>query len=359
MNVKIILLVSVLITFSGMSVIAFDDVSDGADPADAITDGTGDAEPVKYIAALGYAPALTVAMVGEIDKIIAVTTYSTYEYTKDERLKDLHAKDVGSIYSAINNDYVLTWLLQWAEANNVDKNDIGIILTGYPNAIVLGNVLSSFGFNNVLAYNNITEWDDIIDCVKKISIMATGEISSVVEDMELVKATIDKGLEGITEKRKGLAVWYSTANGEYQVNNTGSISVSLIEAAGGINIAYNPSISGQRYGDVTTVIQMAEANPDMVIFIANQSVSNFRSAALPQNSDVTVIAVNPNWNNYAPDAAEGLWAFASALYPDLFEGDVQIIDDEQSNPDLLLYAAAGIMVTMVIIGLAYFFMRKP
>ena len=359
MNVRIISLVSVLILFSGMSAVVFGDVSDGADPTTATADGTGDAEPVKYIATLGYAPTLTVAMLGEIDKIIAVTMYSTYEYTKDERLKDLNAEDLGSIYYESNNAYIVSWLIQWAGTNYVDLNDIGIILTGYPNAITLGNELKTIGFKNVLAYNNITEWDDIIDCVKKISIMATGEVSSVVNDMELIKTTIDERLEGITEKAKGLAVWYSTGNGEYQVNNKGSISASLIQAAGGINIAYNDSIDGQRYGDVSTVVQMVEANPGLVIFLSNQNVSDFRNTVLGGDSSIPVIFVNPNWNNYDPDAADGLWAFACALYPDLFEGDAPHTDDGSSSSDILLYLTAGIIVIIIILGAAYFFMRKP
>jgi ABC-type Fe3+-hydroxamate transport system substrate-binding protein len=367
MNAKILSVISILILFSGMSAVILGSVSDGADPTTATSDISGyedDVEPARYIATLGYAPTLTVAMLGEIDKIVAVTTYSTYEYTKDERLKDLNAADLGSIYSANNNDYVVTWFLQWTDENDVDLSDVAIILTGYPNAITLGNELKKVGFEKVLAYNIITEYSDIVDCVREISILATGEVSSIVDDMELVKATIDVGLGGISEKAKGLAVWYSTASGEFQVNNTGSISTSLIEAAGGINIGYDPSVTGQRYGNISTVVQLIEANPDVVIFLSDtyfdsHTIGDFRETVLGGNEDIPILRMIPYWNNYDPDAAEGLWAFACALYPDLFKGEAPHYDDGTTKSNILLYAAAGFVVVIIIAGVAYFFMRKP
>ncbi|MCL2295744.1 MAG: hypothetical protein FWC29_01505 [Methanomassiliicoccaceae archaeon] len=364
MNAKLILLISVLILFSGLPIAAFSDVSDGAEPA-VITDGTGRTfvynEPTEHIVTMGYASTLTVAMLGEIDKIIAVDTYSTYEYTKDERLKDLDAVNLGSIYAASNNDKIVTQFAQWVQAGKMSLDDT-IILTAYSNANVLRNLLmNEVGFTHVLIYLSITTYEQIVDFVRSMSIIVTGEVSRIVDDMNLVKETIDDRLEGITEKAKGLGVWYTASSGEFSVGNRGSITVSLIEAAGGINVAYNSSVSSSTYGDKSKIIQLVEANPDVVIFLSasySKSVGDFRNEVLGGNSSVKILLIDKNWNNYDPDAAEGLWAFACAMYPDLFEGPAPHTE-ESSGSNLLMFAAAGTALAVVILIAAYFLMRRP
>ena len=366
MNTKLISLISLLILFSGLSAAVFGGISGASEPT-TITDGTGRSfeytEPAEHIVTMGYASTLTVAMVGEIGKIIAVDTYSTYSYTKDDRLKDLNAMDMGSIYTASNNDKITTQFLQWVEDGTMSLHDT-IVLTSYSNALVLRDQLNSYGFDHVLVYLSVTSYDQIVDFVRSMSIIATGDVSKIVNDMELVKTTIDEGLVGNTEKAQGLGVWYTTSTGEFSVGNSGSITVSLIEAAGGTNIAYNPSVTSTTYGNASTIIQLVEANPDVVIFLpanylnSGKTVSDFRNTILGGDANVTILPVDANWNNYDPDAADGLWAFASAMYPDLFEGPTPQTD-ESSGSNLLLYAAAGIVVVIIILGAAYFMIMRP
>jgi len=311
---------------------------------------------------MGYASTLTVAAMGEIDKIIAVDMYSTYDYTKDERLKDLKAKDLGSIYTASNNDKITTQFLQWVESGEMSLHDT-IILTTYSNANVLREQLNNLGFDRVLVYLSVTTYDQIVDFVESISVIVTGGISNIAEDMKLVRSTIDERLEGVEEKAKGLGVWYTISTGEFSVGNRGSITVSLIEAAGGINVAYNSSVSSTTYGNASTIIQLVEANPDLVIFLpANymreNSVSDFRNEILGGDSSITIIPVNAYWNNYDPYAAEGLWAFACAMYPDLFEGPTPHTD-EPSGTNPLTYAVVGAVFVVVILSFAYFAIMRP
>ncbi|MDR2698675.1 MAG: hypothetical protein LBB30_03230 [Candidatus Methanoplasma sp.] len=363
MNVKKVPAVSMVILLAGLWFAAFGGVSEGAEPVK-ITDGTGRVfeytQPTERIVTMGYASTLTVAMLGEIDKIIAVDTYSTYDYTHDERLKDLDAANMGSIYTASNNDKIMTQFLQWVEGGKMSLDDT-IVLTTYSNANLLRDQLNDAGFNYVLVYLSVTSYGGVVDFVRSMSIIVTGEVSSIVDDMELVKTTIDERLIGVTNKAKGMGVWYSTSLG-LQVNNTGSISVSLIDSAGGLNVAYNPSVSAARYGDSSTIIQMVDRNPDVVIFLSDtytlsHSVSDFRNTLLG-GKDVSVVIVDSAWNNYCPDAAEGLWAFACALYPDLFEGPAPRTD-ESSEPEVLPYAAVGFVAVVFTAGMAYFFLRRP
>ena len=365
MNVKLISLVSMLIMFSGVSAAVVGCVSDGAEPT-VITDGTGRSfvytEPAEHIVTMGYASTLTVAAMGEIDKIIAVDTYSTYNYTKDERLKDLDAADLGSIYSSVNNDYIVSHFLQWTDSGEMNFDDT-IILTAYSNAIALREKLEAVGFTHVLVYLSVTTYDQIVDFVESVSIIVTGGISTIVEDMKLVKSTIDERLEGVTDKAKGLGVWYTLSTGEFTVGNRGSITVSLIEAAGGINIAYNPSISSTTYGNASNIVQLVEANPDVVIFLPanymrDKTVSDFRNNILGGDNSVTIVPMNAYWNNYDPYAAEGLWAFACAMYPDLFEG-LAPHTDEPSNSSPLPYAVVGVIFVVMILSIAYFMVMRP
>jgi ABC-type Fe3+-hydroxamate transport system substrate-binding protein len=361
-NIKIISVVSFLILLSGLSAVTLSDTSEGA-VSFTITDGEGGSfvytSPTERIVTMGYASTLTVAMLGEIDKIIAVDMYSTYEYTNDERLKDLNATNLGSIYSSSNNDKIVVQFIQWVEEGKMKLNDT-IILTTYQNAKVLRDKLNEFGFSKVLVYLSVSTYDDIVKVTRDISMIVTGGVSKVVEDMVLVKKTIEDGLEGVTEKRKGLSVWYNASSG-FSVNTTGSLSVSLIGSAGGISIAAPPTTSSTRYGNVSTVVQLLAENPDTVVFLSDtytrqHTISDFRAKYLGGNENITIISVNSNWNNYCPDAAEGLWAFACAMYPDLFEGPMPETD-ERSNPNVLMYLFAGIIAAMIMLAFAYFLMR--
>ncbi|MCL2148450.1 MAG: hypothetical protein FWH47_03825 [Methanomassiliicoccaceae archaeon] len=363
MRYNIIPLVLALILSLGVLAVLPCGAADGAEPT-AVTDGTGEefifTEPTEHIVTMGYASTLTVAMMGEIGKIIAVDAYSTYEYTKDERLKGLDAKDMGSIYTASNNDLIVAQFVQWVEEGRMGLGD-AIILTTYTNATTLRNELNKVGFDKVLVYLSVTSYDAVVDFVNTMSVIVTGEVSPVAKDMELVRATVAAMLDGVTDKAKGLGVWYSTSLG-LQVNNTGSITVSLIEAAGGVNVAYDPSVSGARYGDASTIVQMVEKNPGVVIFLSDtylidHELGDFRASVLGGDRSIPVVIVKSNWNNYCPDAAEGLWAFACALYPSLFGGDPPHTG-EASASNLLPYAAGGAVTVTAMLGAAYVLMRR-
>jgi ABC-type Fe3+-hydroxamate transport system substrate-binding protein len=357
-------LITVLILFSGLSALTFGDDSDGASTF-TITDGDGRSfyytEPAEHIVTMGYATTLTVAMLGKIDKIIAIDTYSTYDYTKDERLKDLDALNLGSIYTASNNDKIVVQFVQWVEEGKMNLDDT-IILTTYQNAKVLRDKLNEVGFTKVLVYLSVSNYDEIVKITRDISFIVTGGVSKIVDDMELVKETISNGLKGVTEKGKGLSVWYNASSG-FSVNTTGSLSVSLIESAGGVSVAAPPITSSTRYGDESTVVQLLSENPGTVVFLSDtytkgHSISDFRTKYLGGDESITIISVNSNWNNYCPDAAEGLWAFACALYPDIFEGPIPETD-EPSNPNLLMYALAGFAAALILLCIAYVVMRRP
>jgi len=364
MNKRIISIIAVGILFFGLSFAFFGDDSEGAVRI-TITDGEGRTfdyySPTQHIVTMGYASTLTVALLGEIDKIIAVDSWSTYDYTKDERLKDLNAMNMGSIYQSSNNDKIVVQFVKWVDEGKMNLDDT-IILTTYQNAKVLRDRLNDVGFSKVLVYLSVSSYEDIVKITRDISLIVTGGVAKIVDDMNLVKNTIDDGLRGVTEKRKGLSIWYNASSG-FSVNTTGSLAVSLIESAGGVSIAAPSTTSSTRYGDVTTMVKLISENPDTVVFLSDtytreHTISDFRARYLGGDESITVISVNSNWNNYCPDASDGLWAFACALYPDLFEGPIPKTD-ERTTPNLLMYAAGGIAASIIMLVIAYIVMRRP
>ncbi|AIZ56654.1 corrinoid ABC transporter substrate-binding protein [Candidatus Methanoplasma termitum] len=388
MNVKIISLVSVLILFSGLSVVVFSDNSNGADSTTTITDGTGKtftyARPAEHIVTMGYASTLTVAMLGETDKIIAVDTYSTYNYTKDERLAGLNALNLGSIYTSSNNDNIVAQLVQLVGKGKMSLGDT-IILTTYSNALTLRDLLNGIGFDHVLVYgvptSPITSYEQVKDFISDISVIVKGDTSSLVGNMEAVENTVINGLKGTSERPPALFVWYNKTSG-YSVGNTGSIAVSLIEAAGGTNIAYSPN-SATTYGDKNTIVQLVESHPNTIIFLQDtyikdgHTVGDFRNDVLGGDAGIPIVIVDSKWNNYDTDAASGLWVFACALHPEIFQGAMPSADGSStlyvipiqasragtvggsSSSDLALYAIAGLLVGLIILGFAYFYLRRP
>jgi len=374
MNVKLVSLISLMIIFMGISAAILGGVvSDGAG-ATIITDGAGRTfeytEPTEHIVTMGYASTLTAAMTGGIDKIIAVDTYSTYDYTKDDRLEALDAMNMGSIYGASNNDFIVSQFVQWVQDGKMSLHDT-IILTSYSNAYVLRDKLNSVGFDHVLLFfvppqdGSVLKvtYDQVVEFVNDISIIITGGKSDIADNMRLVENNIKEGLNGVSDKALGLGLWYYSTSG-FSVCNTGSITASLIETAGGVNVAYNDSTSSTTYGDTSTIIQLVESNPNVVIFLPesytrNNSVSDFRNNILGGDTSVTIVPMDANWNNYDPDAADGLWAFACAMYPNVFSGPAPHVNDGASGSDVLMYAVAGIFIALIMLASGYFVMRGP
>lgn len=336
-----------------------------ADGPFTVTDGTGYevkyTEPAKKIITLGYAYTLTVTMLGGIDKIIATDSFSTYSYTEDERLKDLSAKNLGSSYSIDTVKNMFTQFLQWVDEGYMTLDDT-IIMTKYNSTTELNKDLKKEGFSKVLMFDEITDYDEIVKLVESLSMITTGKINSIVDDMRFVKEQIQDGLKGIEHTGKGMGLWYVASTETFTIHNYGSITVSLIESAGGTNIGKNDNGS-RRYGDITTVLQLMENNMDTVIFLPDNylkenSMEDFKTKYLPKNEGITLIHVKQSWNNYCPDAMNGLWAFACAMYPDVFGGDIPHTDPP-SDSNLPIYITAGLAFALVIVIAGYFFLRKP
>ncbi len=327
-----------------------------------ITDGTGetfgyDSAADKVIVA-GLGATLTVTELGEIDKIVAVDKYSLYSYNSYSELEDLTTDTFGTIYTS-NTDYFVSYVLDLVDSGTFSLDDT-IILTGSSNATNIRDILSEEGFTHIIIYTTITDYSDIVEFVKNVSLIVTGSVSSIVSDMEAVQETINEGLESVETEANGLYVSYYYS--ALMVGNTDMIGVSLLDCAGGNNIGYDSS-KASKYGDENTIVSLLGEYPDTVVFIdanyfSTYTIEDFRNDVLGGDTSITLIEMDPLWNNYCPEAAEGLWTFACALYPDLFSGDIPTSDTTSSGDNVVIYAMAAIIVIAAIAIMMYAYSKK-
>lgn len=299
-------------------------------PADAentgfdVTDGEGrtfhyDA-PAERIVSTGAATTLTIAQAGAVDKIVAVDTYSTYDYTGYEELAAMDAVNLGSFYGETNHDYIVTSLINMVDTGEFSLDDT-IILTSYSSNRALYDRLTGIGFTKVLVWttDSVPDYDAIVQMVSDVSRIASGTVPESVSSMLEKTQTVSNAVSGVTERTKALFVWYT--GGEFSVGNS-SIMNSMLEVANAENIGYNGS-TASHYGDVNTVISLLEQNPSTVIFVnysygnAGGTAESFREDVLGGNTDYPVVIMDGLWNNWCPESADGLMTIGQYLYPTL------------------------------------------
>ena len=317
----------------------------------------------EHIVVCGLGPALTIADAGAISKVVAVDKYSTYSYSKNEKLKDLNAVDLGSFFGPANHEKIVTELINLVENGKLSKDD-PIILTTYSSNIVLKEELTEAGFTKVLRWDtsNVGSYSDILDFVEDITMIATGEKGDVVSSMEKTVQTVEDGVSGVTadEKKMAISIWYSSKNG-VMVNNIG-IAQSMLEVCNATQVGYKAD-GGQYYGDEATVISLLESNPGCVIFLnsawasAGKTVEDFRNEVLGGSTEFEIVQMGALWNNYCPESADGLLEMAKAIYPERFGVDpAPTPEGEDGNSNLLMWVV--VLTIAIIIGAAAYVVFK-
>ena len=329
------------------------------------TDGTGTEytfeKAPEHIATVGAGITATAIQIGALDKIVVCDKYSkTYDYDvfKDlqKNIADGKVRANGSAYTSGHSDLKADLVYMADELKKFDKEKDIVILTGsFSTLSALVSDLKDAGFKNVLQWQDIKDYGDLIGFVTNVSIAINGEKTDYVDQMENLSKYIDSHLEGVTKRN---AVYVTYSSGDYKVGNTGSLANSMILAAGGDSVSIDDSKKAT-YGDKNTLAKFVTDNPGIVIFMDN-SVASDQSRVNEigaMSSDQTKVALQPLWNNYSIASMDGVWTMACAMYPDIFSGDVPTVEsDEEDN--FLLYACAGIAFVAIIGVVAFIFMRK-
>lgn len=366
MKAKTTVIAAMMVLSAVLAVVAIPSEDADAAPSIDVTDGLGNgfsfSEPVDSIVSIGVGVTATVIGVGALDKLVVCDSYSKTNSDPlfdglRELVSDGKVAAGGNIYSS-GKDQLRNDIINAADpkTGTFDKGKDVVFVTGsetYRANIV--PYLQEKGFLNIMQWNDIKEYSDLVDFAKTISMVSTGSISDSIEQMEYTKARIDSGLASSgVQKAKAFYVTYS--GGSFKVGNTGSIATSLILAAGGDVVTIDKEQTASTY--VASLTKVVEENPGVVIFVDNTVVKDagHMEDLRKQVGDTTLVPLKAIWNNYCIESMYGMWAMACAMYPDLFEGDVPEVPVEES--DTMLYIGAAVVVVVIIAAVAVVFMRR-
>jgi ABC-type Fe3+-hydroxamate transport system, periplasmic component len=364
-----ILLTVALLASSFLMFIPSEDVS--ADSPFTITDVEGNEvsfeKPADYAVVLGLGMTLTMIELGMKDKIIGVDSYSVASYASNapyaDQLEGLES--YGNFYNAGGRTEILTKMVQEIDENSSKYSGKDIIILA-PNYSYIINETDGLikqisnvgaGFKVVLVAKSGMMYDDITPFVGNIGkIFGATNVDTVVENMELVKNEVTKIVDD-NDLAGAKALHLSSTDVPAAYQDGKSILLSMVTLAGGSNVG--GSASGTTVSiTFAGVVQIIGDNPNVVIFLDAgnpRSVEEFR--AILSIPSVKVIKLAPSYNNTCPSTSDGLWAVASALYPDHFSGLAPTVGEEPKS-DILLYAAVGTVAAVLIVSIVFVIMRR-
>ena len=360
-NIAILLTVTLLASSLAVFIpMIADDVS--ADSGFTVEDGQGteftyDA-PSDKVMTIGKGLTATVIEIGYLNKILVCDSYS-YTATEDvfTDLKPLVTNSTilagGNIYSS-GKTQLINDVVYATENSGFDKEKDTIFITGGPSYITtIVSELRALGFQKVLAWESIETYDEMVDYVNVVSKAISGSTEGKAEQMAYVAKNIK---DTLGDRTKAKAFYVNYASGAFRVGNTGSLASSMIIAAGGISVTIDSTKAVPTYeANVTSLIETH--GTDTIIFVdagVNETNLNALKALAPS---VEIVQMSSLWNNFAPDSMEGVWIMASAMYPDLFDGDVPTVPDND-DPNIMLYVGVAIGVIAVIGIAAFVLMRR-
>ena len=324
----------------------------------------------SHVVTSGVGSSATVVQIGQLDKIVVCDNYSytsTEEVLKDlkKAVDDKKIKANGNVYSsglaAFKTDVIDA--ADTEKDGKFDKEkDVLILTAGKSTNDSLKTYFAELGFKKILLWDSITEYGQIIDFAKTVSMVLTGKVTNDVKSMELVKDTIKDKLESekITDDKKTKALYVRLSSGNYTIGNTGSLATSMMEAAGAKNIGYDSSKSGTTYGvEASAFTKFREdCGTDTIVVFLDSNVTEEKANQIKtlMGNNTTLVQLKSLWNNYSIDSKDGVWTMACASYPDLFEGDVPEFKDSADNT--MLYVALGGAAVIVVFILAFFLIKR-
>ena len=324
----------------------------------------------SHVVTSGVGTSATVVQLGQLDKIVVCDNYSytsTEEILKDlkKAVDDKKIKANGNVYSsglaAFKTDIIDA--ADTANGGTFDKEkDVLILTASKATNDSLKTYFEDKGFKKILLWDSITEYGQIIDFAKTVSMVLTGKVTNDVKSMELVKDTIKDKLESekIADDKKTKALYVRLSSGNFTIGNKGSLAISMMEAAGANNIGYDSGKSGTTYGvEASAFTKFREDNgTDRIVVFLDANVTEEKANQIKtlMGENTTLVQLKSLWNNYSIDSKDGVWTMACASYPDLFEGDVPEVKDENNNTTL--YIAIGGAAVIVVLIIAFFLIKR-
>ena len=319
--------------------------------------------PVDKVIVFGYAAALTVLDTDKVSKLYACDEYADDAYA--EKGLERQSKVIAKLSSS-NVDAIFSQIMQAYGDGEFSKDDAIILTTMSTAAENVRSKLAEQGFTHIVFYGSMSEYADIISCVSDIEkILGSG--SGLAAKMEKTLSDVTTAIKDTT-KKDAIFAWYLPSSG-WGYGNKGSLSVSMIDAAGGNNIGYTADSSESIIYNKSGLIQKLADSPEAVIFLDSGyirsyggSVEKFIEEVLGGSLGDHKLCVSEHaWNNSCPESADGVQKMASVLHPDEVSSDVKVYtaaDFEDKKDNTLLYVGIGVAAVVVVLGLILFLRMK-
>lgn len=320
--------------------------------------------PTDKVVVFGTAATRTVFDVGCADKI-----YGTDKYGM-KALSDAGANvtpvSLPFEYSGNSNDSIFNTLLKAVEDGEFSKDDAVIITTFTSAANDLKNrLVDEAGFTHVVFYGSIYTYEDMATCIEQITYIVGGDTAPAQRIRDVANSITSKLNESGESDTDAIFLRHSASNG-WGYGVSGSLAISIMEAAGGKNIGTGEGKTATIY-DSNKIIRLLSDNPQAVILMDNAyldsnggSMQTFIDEYLGGDlREHKILVLDALWNNYDPEYADGLEAVASVLHPDLFTYDGEMryygpSDVEDDDDDSTTYILAAVIAVIVIAAIAGF-----
>ena len=319
--------------------------------------------PTDKVVVFGYATALTVLDTGMVSKLYACDKYGDDAFA-GKGLSRGNCKLIPNL-SSTNVDAIKSQLVQAVDAGEFSIHDTVILTTMSSAADSVRSKLTAEGFDHIIYYGTMQEYDDIIKCVKEIE-QIVGCDKELYKDMQKKCDEVSEKV-GTAQKKDALFVWYSPTDG-WGYGNKGSLSVSMINEGGGNNLGFNQSSSSSIIYDKSAVVQKMSDSPECIVFLDSGYIRSYEGTIDKFVQEVmggsmgkhTICIVEHAWNNYCPESADGLKAMASVMHPDLIESDVDVrtYKNIEKQDNVILYIVIGIAAVLVVAAGAIVIMKR-
>lgn len=337
-----------------------------ADPSFTITDSTGSTSeysgPSDNIIVTGYAATLTLIDAGQASKVYATDQYGKVAFEE----KGLEAPRIYTF--TYNDNSMLKSSIIEAAGNGFDREKDTVLLTAYTTQFVtssdnLRDALRDVGFQHVLFYGSIYEYEDIIGMVSDLE-SVSGGTAGLASDMERALSYVTGAVSGL-EKTDAVFLRYSSSKG-WGIGVSGSIGGTLIREAGGNDLGSEAGATSTLYSQAK-IVEILGNHPDAVIFIDSPYFDTYDGTYEAFIKDVlggdqggfTLVKMLKTWNNYDPESAEGLVEIAHILHPDAVDGTYEVYGGSGSGSDddgaLWIGIAAA---AIIVIAAAFLIVRS-
>ena len=313
--------------------------------------------PATKVAALGVGIVKTIMDLRCDDKIVGVDHYSSADYTGNSDFAAF--ENLGNYYTPDGREEILLRLIQMMDDGDFEHDDLVILAPNY--SYISGGASNDLlhlneagaNFKIIEIVSSSLDYDGVVNMVNNIGlILGSPNAEYVVENMIRTK-TLVSSMVGDTDT-KVPAIHMSSAATPTFYNR--SILLSMVSIAGGSNAGDNGSAAASHAESMSAIAELLEEHGRLVIFL---DAGNPNSAAqirsqLDDHPGLTVVKMQPDWNNTCPAITDGLIVVAFALHSG---SDGMLFDTDRDNDNgwyvyivaaVVVAAAAGIAMLFIL-----------